>query len=149
MVLLQTLTGGHRFWVGAAPGAKSLSSVLNERIAAQEVGDSLQALHLLEHLLTLRVQQNGIWSDANHASSNYVTRQDVTELVKEYNDTAASSIELVWTADLLRKAHRLVTDRAMVGDGKTARKHRAKVLNSMAADARIRGKTVHLLQCSP
>ena len=30
MVLLQTLTGGYRHWVGGEPGAKSLSNVLTD-----------------------------------------------------------------------------------------------------------------------
>lgn len=43
--------------------------------------------------------------------------------------------------DLLRKAARLVGDKALVGEGKPARKHKAKTLNSMAAQARLKGKT--------
>ena len=66
LVLLQALTGGHRTWVGAPPGSKSLGQVMDE-MARMEAGltmaDPLQQLELREHSLALRAQKFGIWSD--------------------------------------------------------------------------------------
>ncbi len=65
-MLLQALTGGHRTWVGAPPGSKSLGQVMDE-MARMEAGltmdDPLQQLELREHSLALRAQKFGIWSD--------------------------------------------------------------------------------------
>lgn len=69
-MLLQALTGGHRTWVGAPPGSKTLGQVMDE-MARMEAGllmdDPLQQLELREHSLALRAQKFGIWSDSVRA----------------------------------------------------------------------------------
>eukprot|EP01051_Picozoa_sp_SAG22_P011976 SAG22_NODE_1203_length_5178_cov_1.734200_3_plen_347_part_00 len=52
------------------------------------------------------------------------------------------SLLAAWTTQL-RKAQRLVADKALAGTGKAARKHAAKTLNVAASQARLRGKVSH------
>jgi hypothetical protein len=49
-----------------------------------------------EQALSLRVQTNGIWSDSNHASSNYVSKGDLLALVGEYCDVVGLQPDLAW-----------------------------------------------------
>ena len=144
LVLLQALTGGHRTWVGAPPGSKSLGQVTDE-MARMEAGltmdDPLQQLELREHSLALRVQSYGIWSDPNHTpNTGYVMESDLFALVVNYNQVCGLRPDLSWGHDLLRKAFRVITDPGLVGDGKSARKLRAVTLCNLGGLERRKGK---------
>jgi len=144
LVLLQALTGGHRTWVGAPAGSKSLGQVMDEMTrmeAGLTMDDPLQQLELREHSLALRAQKFGIWSDPNHTpNAGYVMEQDLFTLVATYNQVVGLRPDLSWGHDLLRKAWRVISDPGLVGDGKAARKLRAVTLSNLGGLERRKGK---------
>ena len=150
LVLIQVVSGGNRDWVGAGPGKEGFGQVEKELTRAKARGDTLHVLQLQEHSLSLRAQLWGVWSDASRAGDRgYARVQHVLQLVETYNDAATQrfGLFLSWSWDLLRKAWRLVSDPGVAGQGKMARKLRAKTLCNLAGLHRRRGKTNEALRC--
>ena len=143
--MLQTVclnTGGKKGWIGQH--GKSYGQVEDERQRAVHEGNDMQILELTEQALLLRAQMRGVWSDAYRSDVNYVTPGDLRELVVLLNKVGMNFQDYVGTSEhsfeCLRKAERLIKDKAFVGDGKERRKLEAITFNNLAATFRRRGR---------
>jgi hypothetical protein len=150
-VLLQVLTNnGARFdgmFVKASePGGKAWGRIEKERRQSLARNDRIGALELHEHSLVARTQIHGFWSDAVHSDVEYVSADDVLELVRDYNSVAPTADDPQVALGLMRKAERLTADPALVSRSRENRQLRCLTHVNIAALCRRRGRLQEALR---